>query len=176
MRTRPTRDRVHIGTRFLTTQYLFVFEKRQSGIAYRRINLYFPSHSYKMPDVSHLYKLRSSPFFFVILGILGVLILVLSHFIEIRIILESPAYGDITGVVGTIWSLLLGVATLGSFALGAHNFRSTDNSGGPATEFSIEGETQDIDVHLHVNGRQENEEGAQQTATETTENQESDRD
>jgi len=127
-----------------------------------------------MADTSYLYKLRSSPLFFGILGLIALLFLVLSYLIKVRIILESPAYGDVTGVVGAVWSICLGIATIGSFMLAIHNFRRGTDSDGPATDFSIEGENHDIDVHLHVNENQENEGGSLQPETERDESQESD--
>ena len=78
-----------------------------------------------------------SPTALTTLGTAGLVLLILSFIVEVRIIFEYPAYGDITGVVRGLWSLILGIATLGSFALAIHSYRRDDDSSGPLTRFSV---------------------------------------
>lgn len=102
-----------------------------------------------------------SPSALITLGTVGLILLILSFIVEIRIIFEYPAYGDVTGVVRALWSLILGIATLGSFALAVHNYRRDDDSGGPSTQFSVRGRNHDIDFHIHIGEPDESNEPAQ---------------
>lgn len=91
-----------------------------------------------------------SPSVLITLGTVGLILFILSLVVEVRIIFEYPAYGDVTGVVRGLWSLILGIATLGSFALAVHNYRRDDDSSGPPTQFSVRGRNHDIDFHVHI--------------------------
>lgn len=102
-----------------------------------------------------------SPSVFIILGTVGLILFTLSLIVEVRIIFEYPAYGDVTGVVRGLWRLILGIATLGSFALAIHNYRRDDDSSGPPTQFSVRGRNHDIDFHVHIGGPDESSEPAQ---------------
>lgn len=103
-----------------------------------------------------------SPSVLITLGTVGLILLILSFIVEVRIIFEYPAYGDITGVVRGFWSLILGIATLGSFALAVQNYRRDDDSRGPSTHFSVRGRNHDIDFHVHFGEPDESSEPAQQ--------------
>jgi len=126
-----------------------------------------------MGDSSYLYKLRTSSSFLAGVGLVAFAILVCSFVIRVRIILEYPAYGDVTGVVGTIWSIILGGATIGSFALAVHNYRTVDESKGPATKFIVEGdikgEGQEVNIVLPSNSSPQAEEYQQEHTDETSE-------
>jgi len=91
-----------------------------------------------------------SPTTLLALGIGGVILLVIGLVIEVRIIVENPAYGDVTDVVRGIWNLSIALATLGSFVLAVYNYRRDDDTDGPPTQFSVRGENHDIDFHLHM--------------------------
>lgn len=94
---------------------------------------------------------RYHPFVFVLVGGVALTLLILSFLIEVRIIVESPNYGDITSVIVTLWQAILGLTTIGSFLLAAYNYRAKlDDSEGPATGFTIHGQNHDIDFHFHV--------------------------
>jgi len=93
----------------------------------------------------------TSPSVLIVLGTVGLILFVLSVIVEVRIVFEYPAYGDVTGIVRGIWSLILGVTTLGSFALAVHSYRRDEESSGPSTQFSVRGRNHDIDFHVHIN-------------------------
>ncbi|MCG1002604.1 MULTISPECIES: hypothetical protein [Halobacterium] len=118
-----------------------------------------------MGDSSYLYRLRTSPRFLAAVGVVAFAILICSFIIRVRIILEYPAFGDITGVVGTIWSVILSGATLGSFGLAVHNYRTDDESEGPATGFTVEGdikgEGHEFHLYLSPDGSEQAEENQQ---------------
>lgn len=122
-----------------------------------------------MADRVDLNRLKSTSVLLV-LGATGSILLILSFIIEIRIIFENPPFGDVTGFLGGVWSLLLAVATLGSFALAVHNYRRDDDPSGPSMEFRVSGRRNDVDYHLHFGEsddsghtaqRQKNEEDAE---------------
>lgn len=102
-----------------------------------------------------------SPSVLITLGTVGLILLILSFIVEVRIIFEYPAFGDITGVVRVLWNLILAIATLGSFALAVHNYRRDDDSSGPSTRFSVRGRNHDIDFHVHIGEPDESSEPAQ---------------
>lgn len=55
-----------------------------------------------------------------------------------------------TGVVRALWRGTLAVATLGSFLLALYDTRvDTDDTDGPEQRFSVAGEHNDVDLHLH---------------------------
>lgn len=91
-----------------------------------------------------------SPYALLALGTAGLILLCLTFIIEVRIIFENPAFGDITGSLRSLWSLILAVATLGSFALAVHSYRRDDDPSGPSTQFSVRGRNHDIDFHVHI--------------------------
>lgn len=91
-----------------------------------------------------------SPYALLALGTAGLILLILTFIIEVRIIFEDPAFGDITGLLRSLWSLILAVATLGSFALAVHSYRRDDDPSGPSTQFSVRGRNHDIDFHVHI--------------------------
>ncbi|WP_155118225.1 hypothetical protein [Halorubrum sp. T3] len=92
-----------------------------------------------------------NPYLFAFVGGVALALFTLSFFIELRIIIESPSYGDITSIISTIWKTILGLTTIGSFILAAYNYQTeTDDSDGPATGFTIQGQNHNIDFHLHV--------------------------
>ncbi|WP_136688263.1 hypothetical protein [Halorhabdus amylolytica] len=94
---------------------------------------------------------RYHPHVFALVGGITLTLLILSFLVEVRIIVESPDYGDVTSISSTLWQTILGLTTIGSFVLAVYNYRAEiDNSDGPATEFTIRGRNHDIDFHLHV--------------------------
>lgn len=103
-----------------------------------------------------------SPSALITFGAVGLSLLILGFIIEVRIIFEHPAYGDVTGIVQGLWRLILGIATLGSFSLAVHNYRRDDDSTGPSTQFSVRGRDHDIDFHVHIGGPTESRGSAQQ--------------
>lgn len=85
-----------------------------------------------------------------LVGSIGIALLAVSFFLEIRIVVTRPNYGNVTGAVRLGWRIAVGLATLGSFLLAIHNARRADSSTeGPAKRFEIKGANHDIDVHLH---------------------------
>ncbi|WP_157884850.1 hypothetical protein [Halorubrum aethiopicum] len=102
-----------------------------------------------MADRVDLNRLKS-PGSLLVLGTVGFILLILTFIIEVRIIFENPAFGDITDVFRVFWSLILAVATLGSFALAVHSYRRDDDPSGPPTQFSVRGRNHDIDFHVHI--------------------------
>ncbi|WP_152424477.1 MULTISPECIES: hypothetical protein [Halococcus] len=83
-------------------------------------------------------------------GVVALVLFSASYLVDVRIIVENPNYGDVTAGVRTLWRVILGITTVGSFAIGIYNL-TTDGNGdsGPSTGFKIEGEGHDVDVHLH---------------------------
>lgn len=102
-----------------------------------------------------------SPSVLLILGAVGLILFILSLVVEVQIIFEYPAYGDVTGVVRGLWSLILGTATLASFALAVYSYRRDDDSSGPPTQFSVRGRNHDIDFHVHMGEPNESSEPVQ---------------
>lgn len=113
-----------------------------------------------MVDRVDLNRLKS-PSILLILGTVGLILFGISFIVEIRVILEYPAYGEVTNVIRGLWSLILGVATIGSFALAAHSYRRDDDSSGPPTNFSVRGRNHDIDFHVHIGDPDESHDPAQ---------------
>lgn len=71
-----------------------------------------------------------------------------SYFVEVRIIVESPNYGDVSETIQLFWRSLLGGTTIGSFLIGVYTFINDDrNSDGPPTKVEIKGTGHDIDVY-----------------------------
>ena len=107
-------------------------------------------------DVNGFDPRRYSPWTLLLVGSLTVILLMVSFFVEIRVLITSPNFGDVTGIVWTILQVLLAAATLGSFCLGIYNLVADDeHSGGPANTFEIKGDNHDIDLHLHGLGLDE---------------------
>jgi len=98
----------------------------------------------------------------VLLGIGGLLLLSLSFVVEVRIVVESPALGDVTGIVQLLWNVILGIATLGSFALAVYNYQQDTDSCPPPIRFSVKGRNHDIDFHLHMDDSEDITESAYQ--------------
>lgn len=94
---------------------------------------------------------RYSPIELAAVGVFALVFLAISYVVDVRIILETPNYGDVTAVLGTLWRTILGITTIGSFLLAVYNLRTdSTRSNGPATGFSIRGENHDIDFHIHM--------------------------
>lgn len=71
-----------------------------------------------------------------------------SYFVEIRIVIREPQYGDVTNIVRTFWRAILGVTTIGSFLIGSYTLiNDEDNSDGLPTKVEIERTGHDIDVY-----------------------------
>jgi len=88
---------------------------------------------------------------FALLGGVGLLLLFASVLIEVRIVVDRPHLGDVSAVLGAIWQLSIGLATLGSFLLAGYNHvRSGGPSDGTVRALEIRGRNHDIDVHLNV--------------------------
>ncbi|MFD1572214.1 hypothetical protein [Halorubrum laminariae] len=121
-----------------------------------------------MADRVDLNRLKSTSVLLA-LGATGLLLLILSFIIEVQIIFENPPFGDVTGFLGGIWSLLLAIATLGSFALAVHNYRHDDDPSGPSMQFSVRGRNNDVDYHVHIGGSDDSDESAQQEDEENNE-------
>ena len=66
-------------------------------------------------DVNGFDSHRYSPWTLLLIGSLTATLLMMSFFVEIRVLITSPNYGDVTGIVRTTLRVLLAVATLGSF-------------------------------------------------------------
>lgn len=115
---------------------------------------------------------KYSPLTLVSLGVIGLVLLAVTYFVKVRIILVHPNYGDVTAIVQGFWRLAVGLATIGSFLLAAHNHTSsTESNSGPATGFSIQGENHDIDVYLNV-GEDDEAEGGDRRRREEDESEE----
>jgi hypothetical protein len=107
-------------------------------------------------DVNGFDPHRYSPWTLLLVGSLTTILLMVSFFVEIRVLITSPNYGDVTGMVRTTLRVLLAVATFGSFCLGIYNLLADDgHSGGPVNTFEIKGDNHDIDLHLHALGTDE---------------------
>lgn len=86
-----------------------------------------------------------------LVGIIALLLFCASYLVDVRIVVESPNYGDVTAGVAALWRLVLGVTTVGSFAIGIYSLVADDDeSDGPAMGFEIKGEDHDIDIYLQL--------------------------
>lgn len=84
---------------------------------------------------------------------IGVLLLLLSFVIRVRIVVEQPSVGDVTPLVRIGWRAVLGIATLGSFALGVYDFvAGIELRGQSSTRVEVSGDDNDVDLHLHGRG------------------------
>lgn len=106
--------------------------------------------------ISGVVPRRYSPRTLLVVGTVALLLLVASLLVEVRIILESPEYGDVTGLVQPVWQAVLGLTTIGSFLIGVYTL-VTDAEGepsGPAASVEIKGTGHEIHVHPgHEGGR-----------------------
>lgn len=79
-----------------------------------------------------------------------------SYFVEFRIIIVDPDYGDVTVVVQTRWRGLLGSTTVGSFRLGIRSLvREGRRPNGPAARVEIGGAGHEI--HVYADGKSRDE-------------------
>lgn len=93
-----------------------------------------------------------SPTVLVASGVAGLILLVATAVIEIRIIVEQPALGDVTTLVEAAVRVGLGVATLGSFLLALNNYLSeAPETGGPERTIVIQGRDHDIYIDVDMN-------------------------
>ena len=88
----------------------------------------------------------------------------LSFTFPIRIRIIVGGFGDITDVLGTLWTLSTGIATFLSLVLAVRNHRAneeepdaSDGASGPDTKIHIK----TIEGDLHLNGTLEKDEGMQ---------------
>lgn len=101
---------------------------------------------------------KLSPRTLVLAGSIGIALLTLSVFVEVRIVVVTPDFGEVTGLVHFVWQISIGLATIGSFLFAIDNARRGESSPeGPARHFEIKGRNHDIDVHLHGIGSSEQE-------------------
>jgi fluoride ion exporter CrcB/FEX len=99
-------------------------------------------------DSSELSYRRYFPLGLLLVGLVALFLFGVSYFVEIRIIVEKPRYGDVTGIVRTFWRAILGVTTIGSFLLGVYALvGDEEESDGPPTKVEIKGTGHDIDVY-----------------------------
>lgn len=88
----------------------------------------------------------------VLVGAVSFFLFSVSYFVEVRIILVDPDYGDVTHVVETLWRGLLGFTTVGSFLLGIRGLvREGRQSNGPAARVEIGGAGHEI--HVYADGK-----------------------
>lgn len=91
---------------------------------------------------------RYFPLGLLLVGLVALFLLGVSYFVEIRIIVEEPRYGDVTELARTLWRAILGATTIGSFLLGVYALvGDEDKSDGPPTKVEIKGTGHDIDVY-----------------------------
>lgn len=91
---------------------------------------------------------RYFPWVLLFISLVALFLFIASYFVEIRIIIDEPRYGDVTGLVQTFWRAVLGITTIGSFLIGVYTLISDENdSEGLTTKVEIKGTGHDIDVY-----------------------------
>lgn len=99
-------------------------------------------------DLTEMNFRRYLPAVLLLVSLVGLFLLGASYFVELRIIVEEPRYGDVTKFVRTLWRALLGTTTIGSFLIGVYTLvRDGDDSEGLPTKVEIKGTGHDIDVY-----------------------------
>lgn len=91
-----------------------------------------------------------------VVGAVAFFLFGVSYFVEVRIILVDPDYGDVTRVVETLWRGVLGFTTVGSFLLGIRSLvREGRQPNGPAARVEIGGAGHEI--HVSSDGKRRDE-------------------
>ncbi|WP_135823947.1 hypothetical protein [Halorussus ruber] len=91
---------------------------------------------------------RYFPMLLLFVGLLAFVLFGASYFVEVRIIVEKPRYGDVTETIRALWRAILGATTIGSFLVGVYALHKDDDSAsGPPTKVEIKGTGHDIDVY-----------------------------
>lgn len=119
-------------------------------------------------DLSETSYRRYFPAVLLLVSLVALLLLGASYFVEIRIIIEEPQFGDVTEIVRTLWRAILGVTTIGSFLIGVYALASDeDDSDGLPTKVEIKGTGHDIDVYPSgpVSGRDDERDGEAENET-----------
>ena len=87
---------------------------------------------------------RVSPLALLTIGVVAVGLLLAARLVAVRVVVVHPPLGDVSGTVGTVWDVSLGVATFGSFALAVSNYRRPrDNDTEDQT--IVSGDNNDVD-------------------------------
>jgi hypothetical protein len=87
-----------------------------------------------------------------LLGFGAALLLGAGSVVELTVVVERPRLGEITHTLETVWTGLLGFATLASFLLALYNAASGETSNGrPPREFRFGGNNDEVEYHLHFN-------------------------
>ncbi len=104
-----------------------------------------------MTEPSEQIRARYPTVAFLVTSGIGVLLLLLSFVIRVRIVVEQPTLGDVTPLVRIVWRAVLGIATLGSFALGVYDVvAGIELRGRKEKRVEISGDANDVDFHVHV--------------------------
>jgi hypothetical protein len=91
---------------------------------------------------------RYFPMLLLFVGLLAFVLFGASYFVEVRIIVEKPRYGDVTETVRALWRAILGATTIGSFLVGVYTLlEDNGRASGPPTRVEIKGTGHDIDVY-----------------------------
>lgn len=99
-------------------------------------------------DLTEMNFRQYLPTVLLLVSLVGLFLLGASYFVELRIIVEEPRYGDVTKLARTLWRALLGTTTIGSFLIGVYTLvRDGDDSEGLPTKVEIKGTGHDIDVY-----------------------------
>lgn len=105
-----------------------------------------------------------------VIGVIGATFLVVGFVMDVRIIIETPPLGDVTGTFELLWNLIIGMATIGSFLLAINNRRTErGEDNGTPTELKIEGENHDIHLNLYLSGEPSNSRGSEELTAEIEE-------
>jgi len=84
-----------------------------------------------------------------VVGFSAITLIVLTYIVEVRIILESPNYGDVTGVVKSLFRIVsFGIGLVASLSTIYNTFSDKKGSQGLDTGFTIEGGNNDFHFHM----------------------------